>query len=363
MLGNDDNSFLKFQKALVVASIIIICFLFSILLLTIFQFNALNIYKIIFIQPFSSPIKFSLLIDRYAYFIICGLSAIAAFRFKVYNFGIPGQMIFAGIITFLISRLFTKIGIYNSWLVLLLVFVALFAGAIYGLIASLLKIFFRVNEIGSTILLNLIAWKGYQSLEYWNLYNDGIIDKNASLLIFDNNNLVYYSAAIIIAIISFGVISVLLDRRLFGFKLELVSINQNAAQYSRLEPKTSFLLVMIISSSLAGLAGYIYFVGTKFNLVNLNNFFISGYDGIFVSLLAINTRWGILFSALLFAFIDSQTVYLDDGILFSEFWKLILFNWIYLSIILNYSWNYGLKKFYQYQLLKKQKMQVSSREL
>lgn len=363
MFGNDNNSFLKFQKSLVGVSIIIICFLFSILLLTIFQLDAWNIYKIIFIEPFSSPNKISLILDKYAYFIISGLAAIVAFRFKVYNFGIPGQMIFAGIITFLISRLFTKIGINNNLLVILLVFIALFAGAIYGLIASLLKIFFRVNEIGSTILLNLIAWKAYQSLEYSNLYNNGIIDNNASLLILNNNNLVYYSTAIVIAIIIFGIISVLLDRRLFGFKLELVSINQNAAQYSRLQPKSSFLLVMTISSSLAGLAGYIYFVGTKFNLVNLDNFFISGYDSIFVSLLALNTRWGILISALLFAFIDSQVVYLDDGILLWEFWKLILFSWIYLAIILNFSWNYALKKFYQYQLLKKQKMQVFNREL
>jgi general nucleoside transport system permease protein len=193
---------------------------------------------------------------------------------------------------------------------------AILAGAIWGGIAGILKATVGAHEVISTIMLNWIAIYGGQYLVELNgplqgpiqaLPRSSLVDPSAKIWPIWGN-LQALHAGIFIALFALVVYYVLLNRTTLGFEVRAVGFNPEAARYSGISVAKNYFLALAIAGAFAGLAGSVDLLGYKF-AVDTSDFATNqvGFTGIAVALLGRNKAVGILFSALLFAGLQTGT--------------------------------------------------------
>lgn len=224
--------------------------------------------------------------------ILVGLSAAIAFRAGIFSIGQAGQMILgAAAANWVASR--ASLGpILHPAVALALA--ALF-GLVYGIIPALLKIYFNINEILSTIFLNYIAF-----------YLIGFIPSGYGRWIPESARLpsIAYGTKLnlgfFIAIAILFVTLIWLWRTAAGYNMRMSGQNSLFAKAGGIQPNRSILLGMMLSGALAGLAGGIEILGVHYHFVQ--NFTGSDvFDGVMVALLGFSHPIGILISAFVLA--------------------------------------------------------------
>ncbi|MDA3846280.1 MAG: ABC transporter permease [Vallitaleaceae bacterium] len=241
--------------------------------------------------------------------ILTGLSVAFAFRTGMFNIGASGQLLMGGFVATLIGVVLELPKIIHLPLALL---GAIVAGALWAYLPALLKAKFRIHEVVTTIMMNWIAvWTVYYFVPILipGHYDteSAIIKPTASLRVewltemFDKS---FVNLGIFIAIIAAVIIWFVLDRTTFGYELKAVGYNKDAAKYAGIKVDRNIIFSMMISGALAGLAGATYYLGYSQNL-KIGELPSLGFDGIAVSLLALNTPLGVLLSGALFGFMNA----------------------------------------------------------
>jgi simple sugar transport system permease protein len=112
-----------------------------------------GILKQIFIAPFQDAAHADYTVSTIAIFGVAALSFLYAFRAGLFNIGISGQMLFAGIIAVIIGqRIGTALptGIGQIIMLLICIISAMLIAGIIGVF----KAFFNLNEVVSSITFN-----------------------------------------------------------------------------------------------------------------------------------------------------------------------------------------------------------------
>ena len=241
--------------------------------------------------------------------ILTGLSATFAFKTGLFNIGAPGQMLFGGFCATAVGLTFRLPG---SLLVPLMVLTAFLGGALFAFIPGLLKSYFNVHEVVSSIMMNWIGyWTVYYSIQ---IYFKGTMETESRLLP-DSATLratalseafggSYINLGLLIGIISVAAVAFILNKTTFGYELKSVGFNRYAAEYAGISVNKNIILSMMISGGLAGLAGVVQYAGNA-NNIQIGVMPSQGFDGIAVSLLGAITPIGSLFSALFFGLLYS----------------------------------------------------------
>lgn len=272
------------------------------------------------------------LIPMFVAYIMAGLGVAICFKSGLFNIGISGQMMAGGFTTLVIfrSELLTKTSISASSIVLAL-FVAIMIGALVAVIAGMLKTTFGVNEVVSTIMLNWIiffvikflvidlASLPYQVLDtdtgkivtkYRDFLADGSsLSSNLSLGYtlpnfffptdlnnswFTNSwNWIILSIALVMVVATWF----LLSKTRFGYKIRMIGLNKDAAEYSGTNKNSLILIVMAISGAFCGLAGFIWYMGIGGQMDISEQPLLAGFDAITISLLAYNNPVGLVLSS------------------------------------------------------------------
>jgi len=188
-------------------------------------------------------------------------------------------------------------------------------GAIWGAIPGAFKAYFNVNEILSTIMLNLVA---VQVMNY--LLAGPMVDKSQNStygLIPETKLLPQHSwlpilihgtqlhLGVLLAVLVAGAAYVLLWRTGLGFRLRAVGISREAANYAGIKVKRTMVLAMTLSGAMCGLGGAMLVFGSISHRMvtdgSLTGFTGSdGFNGIVVALFGgLSPLWGII-SAFLF---------------------------------------------------------------
>ncbi len=234
--------------------------------------------------------------------ILAGLSVTIAFRAGLFNIGAQGQIIlgaiFAGAIGFGIDL---PPGIH----LLAVIIGGAVGGAIWGGIAGFLKARTGAHEVIVTIMLNYIAVNLVLYLLKNQLKDPGSSNPVSPpmhqsalfpLLLGPNFRL---HAGFILAVLAVIAVAWLLNRSTLGFEFRAIGANPNAARTAGMVVSRGYIVVMLISGALSGLAGVAQVSGTERSLdaeVAGN----IGFDAITVALLGRSTPWGTFFAALLF---------------------------------------------------------------
>ena len=238
--------------------------------------------------------------------ILTGLSVGFAFRTGLFNIGAPGQMLFGGFAATAVALTCTSLP--RPVLLLAIILAGFIAGALCAGIVGFLKAKFNVHEVVGSIMLNWTAyWVVYYLIPQY-FKSDGAetesrqISSLASLKAewitkaFDGSFINY---GIVIAIIAVIVIWFILDKTTLGYQLKAVGFNKDAAEYAGINVNKNVVLTMMISGSLAGLAGVAQYIGNA-TCMQIGVMPSQGFDGIAVALLGNSSPIGVLISALFF---------------------------------------------------------------
>ena len=257
------------------------------------------------------------IVNQTAMIYIAAVAAAIGFRMGLFNIGLEGQYTIASFAaaTFAGAAYFT--GLLN---VAAAIIVAMVVGAAWSGIAGILRTTRGVSEVISTIMLNSIAITlvGYFLNNYGVKEGNTVHTKNlepsstlGGFAPFEERDGEIWVLAIIAVVVGVG-FWVLLNRTRFGFDLRASGQSESAAMASGINPKRMILISMMLSGAVAGLIwlpalfGGARNYGTSFQ-VGL------GFLGIAVALLGRNRPIGMLFGALLFAFLSVKSNDLTFG--------------------------------------------------
>jgi simple sugar transport system permease protein len=231
---------------------------------------------------------------------IVGLGITVAFRANVYNIGADGQVILGGIVGVIALQAAGDLGVASvPWLLA----ASIAGGAAYGALAGWLRARFDANEIIVTIMLNYVAVQ----LLGWIVR--GPIQEDAK--VFPRSNMLVDSAAlpefvagalhagIAIAVVLAVIVHIVLRRTVFGFQIDAVGENREAAEYGGIAVGRIIVLSMVVSGGLCGLAGGIEVSGV-FHRLEESVAPGVGMSGIAVALMARLNALAVPFTALVF---------------------------------------------------------------
>lgn len=242
--------------------------------------------------------------------ILTGLSVAFAFKTGLFNIGAAGQMLIGGLAATAVGLTFDLPKLILLPLVLL---AAILGGAIWGLAPGFLKARYNVHEVVASIMMNWIAYwtvyyviPGYFKGAYLETESRKIPDA-ASLKVdwlTDLFNGSYINLGFFLALLAVVVIAFLLNRTTSGYELKAVGFNRHASEYAGIHADRSIIFSMMIAGALAGLGGAVFYVGYASNM-QIGVLPSHGFDGIAVSLLGVNSPWGVLGAALFFGLLHS----------------------------------------------------------
>ena len=238
--------------------------------------------------------------------IFTGLAIAVSFRAGMFNIGGNGQVMMGALGATLTA--FTLQGQVPAFVILLAALAAsLLFGGFWGFIPGFLKARTGAHEVITTIMLNYVASQVlFFALGLDTLRQPGStapVSKNLSAFV-DVPVIISLPAirldySFVVALITAGLVSLLLFRTTKGFELRASGFNMTAARYAGMSAGGSMMLAMAISGGLCGLAGGFLAVGTVGQLsLDLDGGI--GFNAIALALLAGLRPSGVVLAALLF---------------------------------------------------------------
>jgi len=253
-------------------------------MLLFLKVNPLLAYKALWAGAFGTSNAFAETLVKATPLLLVALGICISFRGDVINIGGEGQMIVGALLATWVGLTFTSL---PGWLVITFSMLAGFlGGAIWGGIPGVLKAYFRVNEILSTVMMNAIA---VQLMNF--LLRDAMIDpaqaeraskipQTARLLdAFQLPRLVptRLHLGALIAVILAVFVYILLWRTTLGYRIRAVGQNPNASRYAGIKVPRYIVLSLLLSGAFAGLAGATQVFGVNYRMITDGS--ASGFTG------------------------------------------------------------------------------------
>lgn len=236
--------------------------------------------------------------------ILAGLAAAAAFRAGVWNLGIDGQLYFGAATAAIIGLVAADLPFPLSIVAAMLG--GIVAGAIWALLAALLRILWGASEVVTTLLLNFVAFEITDYLVLGPFKGTGLaagtMSTNRLPKEFWLERILHPSQAsvgIFIAIVLAIVLAFVLFRTTIGYEFKLIRQNWRFARHGGIDVKRVVIVSMLISGAAAGLVGVVEVLGVHHRFPARFSLGL-GFDGIVVSLLAKNHPIGIVVSGFFF---------------------------------------------------------------
>jgi len=277
--------------------------------------NPIEAYKALWDGAFGNSNAFAETLVKATPLLLVALGICISFRGDVINIGGEGQMIVGAILATWVGLTFTGL---PGWLVVTMAMVGGFlGGAVWGGIPGLLKAYFSVNEILSTVMMNAIAVQLMNFLlrgpmiDPLQAQRASKIPQTARLLeAFRLPRLAptRLHLGVLIAVILAILVYILLWRTTLGYRIRAVGQNPNASRYAGIKVQRYIVLALLLSGAFSGLAGATQVFGVNYRMItdgSTSGFTGSaGFNGIVVALFGqLHPIWSIpasiLFGALL----------------------------------------------------------------
>jgi ABC-type uncharacterized transport system permease subunit len=203
--------------------------------------------------------------------VLVGVGITIAFRANVLNIGGEGQMV-AGALTATVTALSVP-NLPRPLMIPVVLLAGAVGGGVWGAIPGSLKAYLNVNEILSTIMLNIVAVQimNYllagplrdekQSAVFASIPQTERLSRNADLPILIGNTRLH--AGVIVAVLAAVLVYVLLWRTTFGFRLRAVGLSREASGYAGMPVRRTITLALALSGAMAGLAGAVLVIGSE----------------------------------------------------------------------------------------------------
>ncbi|MEA4276447.1 hypothetical protein [Mycoplasma sp. 21DD0573] len=263
----------------------------------------------------------------FIFFALASFSVAIGFKSGLFNIGVSGQMLLPGVLFFAILA-GTRVDLKNLSLSFLLgmMFISVIIGAMVGAIPGILKAYFNVHEVISTIFLNWIVT--FLGIWLFTFSNDVFIPQSdpnyinwiglepgtTAKLVFTNlsrdlgidvQRLFIYIGITLVCVIAVAIWFVY-SKTTLGYKIKMVGLNKTNSKYVGINEKAVTVCVMAIAGALAGLGGFFYIVVyTRQVAIKPQAPLAIGFESIAIALVALNNPFGVLATGFLCGMIRS----------------------------------------------------------
>ena len=207
--------------------------------------------------------------------LLVGLGICIAFRASVINIGAEGQIILGALGATWFSLAFR--GWPDALLVVGTLLAGFLAGGFWGFIPGILKARFGVNEILSTVMLNVVATQILLAMLKGPLMDTTGV--TAGTFLPQSEQLpetvwlaklvpqtLLHTGAIFAVVLAF-VVYIFLWRTTIGYRIRAVGLNPEASRYAGIRVPVYQALALTLAGGLAGLAGVVEVIGVQHRLL------------------------------------------------------------------------------------------------
>jgi simple sugar transport system permease protein len=252
-----------------------------------------------------SPTQFGQSIATAIPIIMTGLSVAFAYKSGLFNIGASGQFMVGGVCAVFVAIKGTMIPGSVLWIVCMLAAIA--GGAIWGSVPGILKAYFKVNEVITSIMMNYIGMylvkiiieQTIYDARYARALNVPVRAEIPTLGLdtaFPGTNL---NISLLLCLIFCLIIFVISSRTVFGYELTAVGLNPDASRYAGISSNRTVIIAMVIAGALSGIGGFMMYLGGTGVYMETNEIVaLQGFNGIPVALLAMNHPIGVFFTGL-----------------------------------------------------------------
>jgi simple sugar transport system permease protein len=237
-------------------------------LLSMVGANPFTTYRAMFTGSFGSIQAFVETLVKATPLILLGLSTSVAFRMRLWNIGAEGQLAIGAIAASGVALYWSQ-NLIAPLILPTMLLVGVAAGALWGLIPALLKIW-GVNEILTSLMMNYIAvllldyfytgpWKDPKGFGF-----PGSAQFVPGAWLPHISGRLHYG--LYIGLLASLFIWFLLNHTKWGYEIKVIGENTRAARYAGISLTRNILLVMLVSAGLAGLSGFTEVAGITHRL-------------------------------------------------------------------------------------------------
>lgn len=234
--------------------------------------------------------------------IFTGLATALSFRAGVFNVGVEGALYLGAFAAAWVG--FSFPGLPGPVLILAAFAAAVLVGGLWLAVPAALKVYLRVDEVVSTLMLNYVAINLTSYLVNYPFRAPGLAN-SMSPPVAEQGHLArllppsQLNISLVIAVLLTIAVAGVLDRTRLGFEIRTVGHNPEFARIMGISVARVTLTVMVLSGAIGGLAGGAHVLGVNYRFID--GFSPGwGYEGITIALLARHNPWGILVAGLLF---------------------------------------------------------------
>ena len=258
------------------------------------------------------------LLNAWTPMLFASLSVAVAMRSGLFNIGVSGQMMLAGLIsTVTVGYSALPAPIAKP----LVVVISMVVGAAVAALIGFLKYKWNINEVVSAIMLNYIV-RYSVSFCIKRFMADPVSRQSRAIAAASRLSLMDTEVGglkmdiplgIILALIAVVLVKFLFDKMRLGFEFRTIGSNPRAAMYAGINVGRNLVVTMALSGALAGLAGATYFLG-YYGSIQPDTLISTGFDAIAVSILGNSSPIGILLSSFLITVIDKGSTYMSSTV-------------------------------------------------
>lgn len=304
---------------LVPVAAVTLALLIGALMLGILGANPLEGLNAMFQGAFGSGTAITSTILKATPLLFVAVGITIAFRANVINIGGEGQIVLGALLATVTALYLPEMP--APIMITLIAVAGIVGGGLWGAIPGALKAYYRVNEILSTIMLNIVAVQLMNFLLRGPLIDPQEIERGTRIpqterlaeaadlpLLFGSGR---FHIGPLIAVIAAVLAYILLWRTPTGFRLRAVGLSDDAARYAGMPEKRTIVLAMTLSGALCGLAGAVLVFGSESHRMVTDGSTAgftgnAGFNGIVVALFGgLHPLWSIpasfLFGGLLVA--------------------------------------------------------------
>ncbi|MGB5758354.1 MAG: ABC transporter permease [Acidimicrobiales bacterium] len=248
----------------------LVAFLFGAVMILALGANPIDGLRAILDGAFGTRERLATTAVRATPLLLVGTGICVAFRARVINIGGEGQIVVGALLATWVALAIP--GTPKPILLPVVVIAGMIGGGFWGAIPGALKAYASVNEILSTIMLNLVAVQVMNYLLRGPMIDPGeltgsripqterLTDNAALPILLPGTRL---HLGVLIAVLAAVAAYIMLWRTPLGFRLRAVGHNPDAARASGISVERNIVTAMAISGSLSGLAGAILVFGSE----------------------------------------------------------------------------------------------------
>lgn len=236
-----------------------------------------------------------------SFFALSTIGIALCFKIGFFNLSVSSQLLLSGIVMLIVTQSMNFSG--SSFLLALLV--AILISSSISIIVACLKVFFRINEVVSSIMIN---WMILYVVSFIRNQVTTIQDpiNSDGTIAFEFPDFMYSSwwAYLVISLVILVAISIWATLKFtkIGYKINVIGNNKEAAKYSGVNENLYIILIMAFSGVLSGFSAFLFYY-IKGSIVIGSQPLTEGFDTITVTLIANNNIIGVLFSSTLYSFL------------------------------------------------------------